>query len=54
MRDTDLVGTFEKEIDPLVAAERVEGSAGDGDSIEIRRRLDSQRRELCGHGQNVG
>jgi hypothetical protein len=54
MRHTNLVGMFEKEIDALVAAQRVEGGAGDGDSIEIRRRLDSQRREVCGHGQNVG
>jgi hypothetical protein len=54
MRDTDLVGTFEKEIDALVAAQRVEGGAGDSNSIEIRHRFDAQRRELCGYGQNVG
>jgi hypothetical protein len=54
MRDTDLMGTFEKEIDKLVAVECVEGGAGDSHSIEIRRRRDSQRCELCGHRQNVG
>ena len=54
MRYTDLVGTFEKEIDKLVAVECVEGGAGDSHSIEIRRRRDSQRCELCGHRQNVG
>ena len=54
MRDTNLVGMFAKEIDALVPAECIEGGAGDGNSIEIRRRLDSQRGELCGHRQNVG
>jgi hypothetical protein len=54
MRDTNLMGTFEKEIDKLVAVECVEGCAGDSHSIEIRRRRDSQRCELCGHRQNVG
>jgi hypothetical protein len=54
MRDTNLVGMFAKESDALVPAECVEGGGGDGNSIEIRRRLDSQRGELCGHRQNVG
>jgi hypothetical protein len=54
MRDTDLIGTFEKEIDKLVAVECVEGGAGDSHSIEIRRRRYSQRRELCGDRHNVG
>jgi hypothetical protein len=53
MRDADLAGAFQKELNALVVIERAEGGSSDGESIEIWRRLDLQRCELGWHGQDV-
>ena len=50
----ELAGLFEKELEALRGVERAKGGAGNGESVEIRSRLDPQRGELSWHGQNIG
>jgi hypothetical protein len=52
--EVDLAGLFEKELEALRGVERAKGGAGNGESVEIRSRLDPQRGELSWHGQNIG